>query len=201
MSSNSEKHVAVALYRRDPISTDSRKRQLYHREAYHWGVVIEQGGVVDTYEATDRNRIHPTTFRQENPSQGWWFNWRQDVDPSRSGKFLGYIIIGTVPSSKADADVKALLEEVPMPKKNHNPQQSCVTWVTDAIHTFRELEWVQDFDVEEFLDWGLNYADERLWNSEGTPGVIHYEKATKQEEQSGEAKKEEEGRETKLTKD
>ena len=126
MSSNSEKQVAVALYRRDPISTDPRKRQLYQHEAYHWGILIIQGDVYDAYDATDRNEIDLATFRQHNPTQEWWFNAKQDVRPLHSMKFLGCIVIGTVPSNKSRDDVKALLEEVPLPKKSQNPQQSCV---------------------------------------------------------------------------
>lgn len=181
MASSTEKRIAAALYRRDPISTDPRQRRLYQHEAYHWAILVIQGDVYDEYEATDRNNIDPATFRQENPAQEWFFHAAQDVDPSRDGKLLGCIIIGTVPSSKSKDDVKALLDEVPLPKRNQSPQQSCVTWVGNAIRTFREAQFVPAFDVVKFLDWGLSYADERLKDSAVTPSVVYYDEDTRKE--------------------
>lgn len=177
MSSSSEKQIAVALFRRDPISEDPRKRQLYQHEAYHWGILIIDGDEFDAYDATDRNTIDPITFRQENPTQEWWFRAKQGVDPRTSERYLGCTIIGTVPSNKSRDDIRAFLEGIPLPKKNENPQQSCVTWVGSAIRAFQEAQYIKDFDVGAFMDWTLSYADARLKKAEGTPRVVHYEKS------------------------
>lgn len=183
---SSKMQIAVALYRRDPISSDPRRREIYKHEAYHWGIlIITPGCSYDAYDATDRNTIDPITFRQENPHGDWWFNIRPDVDPSSSGKFLGYIIIGTVPSAWARDDVRAFLEEVPLPKKNSNPQESCVTWVGDAIRKFRDAKCVDDFKVGKFLDWALMYADQRLWYPEETEQVVYYNKETEKQQKEG----------------
>lgn len=192
-SSSSNMEIAVALYRRDPISTDPRRREIYKHEAYHWGIlIITSGRCYDAYDATDRNAMNPITFRQENPHGNWWFHARQDVDPSRSGKFLGYIVIGTVPSAQTRDDVKLFLEKVPLPKKNSNPQESCVTWVGNAIRKFRDAYCVADFRVGTFLDWALMYADQRLWYPEETEQVVYYNKET--EKQQEEEKKRGEGK-------
>ena len=177
MSSSSTRQISVALYRRDPISTDPRKRRLYQHESYHWGILISQGDdVYDSYDATDTNTIDPITFRQENPTLGWWFRAIQGADPARSGRLLGRIIIGSVPSNKSRDDIQLFLDNVPLPERNKHPQQSCVTWVGNAIRTFHEAQWVENFNVRDFLDWALDYADERLGNPGGVPDTVHYEK-------------------------
>ena len=195
MSSSSEKRIAAALYRRDPISSDPRTRRLYKHEAYHWGILIIQGDVYDEYEATDRNNIDPVTFRQENPAQKWFLHTGQSVDPSRNGQLLGRIIIGSIPSNKSKDDVKTLLDKVPLPIRNQAPQQSCVTWVANAIRTFHEAQFVPEFDVGEFLDWGLSYADKRLKDSEMTPGIVYYEEGVKSKEEDGMGREEKRKRE------
>ncbi|KAL2751851.1 hypothetical protein ACRALDRAFT_1078301 [Sodiomyces alcalophilus JCM 7366] len=180
MSSSAETgtpmQIAVALYRRDPISGDPRKRKIYQHESYHWGVLIIQGKVYDAYDATDRNNLDPVTWTQENPTLGWWFKANRGIDPDKSRKYLGNVIIGTVPSDKSRDDVHAFLKQVPLPIRHQNPQQSCVTWVANAIRAFREAQWLDDMNVEEFLDWTLDYADRRLANAHETPRVVYYEK-------------------------
>jgi len=175
MSSSPEKQIAVALYRRDPISTDPRKRQIYKHESYHWAILIKEGTVFDTYEATDRNEIDPITFRQRNPANEWFFDANQGVDPSRSGKLLGYVIIGAVPPSMSRDDIRVFLNEIPLPKRNQYPQESCVTWVANAIRAFHGEKCVDGFNVEKFLDWALSYADQRLRDPEQTPESVFYQ--------------------------
>lgn len=188
--------IAVALYRRDPISSDPRRREIYKHEAYHWGILIKTSGrYYDAYDATDRNAIDPITFRQENPQGDWWFHARQDVDLSHSGKILGYIVIGTVPSAQTRNGVKLFLEEVPLPKKNSNPQESCVTWVGNAIRKFRDAHCVADFRIGTFLDWALMYADQRLRYPEETEEVVHYNKETEKQQEEKKRGKEERKRE------
>ncbi|TWU73131.1 hypothetical protein ED733_001230 [Metarhizium rileyi] len=174
--------VAVALYRRVPISSDPRRRQIYQHEAYHWGILIitseNYNYAYDAYDATDKNEINPNTLRQEKPRGDWWFHGRTDVDPTRSGKFLGYIIIGTLPPEVTRANVGNFLEGVTLPKRNVNPQESCVTWVANAIRKFREYQYVNEFSVGKFLDWALVFADQRLWDPEETDEAVYYDKET-----------------------
>jgi len=175
MSSSPGSQIAVALYRRDPISTDPRKRQIYKHESYHWGILIGEGAVFDAYDATDRNDIDPVTFRQRNPTNEWFFNASPGVKPAKSGRFLGHVIIGAVPSSMSRDDVKALLESIPLPKRNQNPQESCVTWVANAIRAFHQAQCVADFNVEKFLDWALSFADQRLASPDKTAPSVSYQ--------------------------
>lgn len=173
-SPTSGMQIAVAFYRRDPISGDPRKRKIYQHESYHWGILIRHGGVYDAYDATDRNNIDPVTWRQENPTLDWWFNSVPGVNPDKSGRYLGHMFIGAVPSDKSRDDAKALLAQVPMPIRHQHPQQSCVTWVANAIRAFQEVHWVADLNVQDVLDWGLSYADQRLANPGKTRRAVFY---------------------------
>ncbi|KAL7918251.1 hypothetical protein ACQKWADRAFT_249366 [Trichoderma austrokoningii] len=189
-SSSSMIRIAVALYRRDPYSSDPKERQFYGHAAYHWGIliVLPDGGY-DAYAATDRNEIDWEKGRQENASGDWWFYARRGVDPKRSGKLLGSIIIGTAPSTTKRDDFELFLRQVPLPIKNMHPQQDCVTWIGNAIRKLRDEHYAADFKVGKFLDWALLYADQRLWHSEETKEVVDYIKETEKGTEKGKKKK------------
>jgi len=62
---------------------------------------------------------------------------------------------------------------VPLPVKDMDPQQSCVTWVTNAIQRLQGHGWVRGFDLGPFKDFALSSADH--WNGlpgSSKPGVI-----------------------------
>ncbi|KAF7552900.1 hypothetical protein G7046_g7265 [Stylonectria norvegica] len=99
----------------------------------------------------------------------------------------GYIIIGAIPSARTRDDIGGFLKEVPLPRKNSNPQKSCVTWVGDAIRKFRDETCVDDIKIGKFLDWALVYADQRLWYPGETEEVVYYNKETEQQ-QAGKTK-------------
>ena len=165
------------MYHREGYST-GRNRQILGYEAFHWGILImprEGEAEYDAYDATDRNEIDPRTFRMENPNLDWWFDAKEGiVDTSRGGRLVGCIIIGAVPDDTSSREVRAFLEEVPLPKRNQTPQQSCVTWVGNAIRALHEIGWVDDFAVEKFMKWALSYGDDRMRDLEGFPDVLYY---------------------------
>lgn len=157
--------IAVALHHRDHFSRGNA-RKTFGYEAYHWGIFItpetSKGRDCQTFEATDTSYIDPVTFRMTNPSMDWWFRVESNVDPALSAKLLVRIVIGHVPDGIASADVHSLLERVPLPIKNTQPQQSCVSWVVDAVRSLQRQGWVWDFDINRFKDLALSYADEKI---------------------------------------
>lgn len=167
--------ITVALYRRDPMSTNPDERKLYNYEAYHWDILtITPEGNYNACGATDRNLIDPETQRLENPNLVWWFYSRPKDDPSASEKYLGRIIIGTFPSDMTGEDIEAFFKQVPLPERGRNPQESCVTWVVNAIHRFHAIGCIYKFQVGEFLDWALKFADDRLWRPDERKEVVDY---------------------------
>lgn len=183
----SRRRIAVALYHREGYST-GRNRLILGYEAFHWGILImpeESEGGYDAYDATDRNEIDPTTFRMENPNLDWWFDAKQGVaDSSRGGRLVGCIIIGAVPHEASSCDVRGFLEAVPLPKRNQTPQQSCVTWVGNAIRALQGTGWADSFAVETFMQWALSYGDDRMGCLEGFSDLVHYKTVLEQREKN-----------------
>lgn len=170
--------VAVALYSRDHFSRGNARRTFGY-EAYHWGIIItpqvSQGQDCQTFEATDASDIDPVTFRLTNPTMDWWFNAKGNVDPTLGKKPLGRIIIGQVPDGVSSAELRDFFARVPLPVKNTHPQQSCVTWAVDAIRSLQRQGWVWEFELDQFKDFALSYADERMRGADSTePSVKHY---------------------------
>ena len=123
-----------------------------------------RGADCDAYDATDASYIDPVTFRMVNPTMDWMFRDRKGVDPELSSKLIGRIVIGVVgdENETPSVDLDELFSQVPMPVKNTHPQQSCVSWVVDAILSLQKNEVVPAFDIDEFKDQALHYADQRL---------------------------------------
>ena len=160
-----DREISVALYHRDHFS-EPQSRLRFGYEAFHWGITIlpgeSGGGDCKTYDATDSSEIDKMTWRMVNPNMDWWFRARSGDDPTVTAKLLGRIIIGVVPNGISDGELRDLFETIPLPVKDTHPQQSCVTWAVDAIMALQQRGWVWDFQVDQFKDWALAYADERL---------------------------------------
>jgi hypothetical protein len=156
--------ISVSLYHRDHFST-GRNRQVFGYEAFHWGIVVgppgeQEGRVYDAYDTTDTSVLDPVTFRMTNPTMDWILRSKEGVNPALSVKLIGRVVIGTAPAHVTKADLKELFSQVPKPVKNTDPQQSCVTWVVRAIEALQKQGWIHEFDIAQFKDWVLAYADE-----------------------------------------
>ena len=157
--------VAVALHHRDHLS-QGNSRRIFGYDAYHWAIVLmphqSKGGGCRSFEATDKSEFDPVTFRLNNPTMDWFFNVNEAVDLSRSLKLIGRLVIGQIPEDVSDDDILQIFQQVPLPVKNTHPQQSCVTWAANAIGLLQARGWVRSFQVDQFKDAALAYADERM---------------------------------------
>lgn len=106
----------------------------------------------------------------------WWFRVKPNVDLTLDSKLLGRIVIGAIPSEVSDVDLEQFFRQIPLPAKNTYPQQSCVTWVLDAVRALQEKVWASAFDIEEFRAWALEYADDMLREESVREDVVHYPK-------------------------
>ncbi|KFA60005.1 hypothetical protein S40285_08693 [Stachybotrys chlorohalonatus IBT 40285] len=174
-----KRHISVALYHRDHLSR-GRTRKALGYEAFHWGIftMAEASNTEDccAFEATDISEIDPVTWRMGNPSMDWWFRVKPNVDLTLDSKLLGRIVIGAIPSEVSDVDLEQFFRQIPLPAKNTYPQQSCVTWVLDAVRALQEKVWASAFDIEEFRAWALEYADDMLREESVREDVVHYPK-------------------------
>lgn len=169
--------VALALHHRDKFS-HGRSRRIFGYEAYHWGVIImpedSQGRNCHAFDATDASRIDPVTFRMDNPSMDWRFRVKENVDPALSIKLIGRIVIGQIPDGVSSDELRTFFERVELPVKNRDPQQSCVTWAMNAIRALQRQGWARDFDIDQFRDAALSYADERMKREDSSEPSIKY---------------------------
>lgn len=83
-------------------------------------------------------------------------------------------MIGKVPNEITYADIRALLEVIPVPQKGALPEQNCVTWTRTAICKLQENGLVEQFALDRFMDKSLAFADQRLHNTDSTPTYINY---------------------------
>ncbi|KAK3298629.1 uncharacterized protein B0H64DRAFT_79708 [Chaetomium fimeti] len=171
--------IALCLYHRDHFS-EGHMREFFEYEAYHWSIMImpeaSDGRDCHVYDATDATYIDPETFRMKNPTMDWWFRAKENIDPALSSKLLGSIVIGEVPDEEVTTDdLREFFYQIPLPVRNQDPQQSCVTWAVNAIRALQEQGWVWRFDIDQFKDWALAYADDRMRGEEAEqPKVIQY---------------------------
>jgi hypothetical protein len=127
------------------------------------------------FEATDATEIDPVTFRMNNPAMAWWLRYKPDVDPELSSKLLGIVILGQTPDGLSFPEMRDIMEGVPLPVRNMNPQESCVTWVENAIRTLQDRGWIRGFDMDQFKDWALDYGDERMKKGDSRrPEIVQY---------------------------
>lgn len=163
--------VYVALSRRDERS-QKHSLQAFGHGSYHWAILVgpegDTGNVCQSYDATDAAPFDPVTFRIVNPEMKWRFQHKLEVDPELSARILGRIAIGQLPDDMSDDSTKAFFEALPLPVKNQNPQQNCVTWVMSAIRALQAKGWVPGFDLDEFKTCAFSYGDRRYADSEDT---------------------------------
>jgi hypothetical protein len=144
-------------------------REVFEYAAYHWSIMImpkteaSQGQDRYVFDATDASSIDPDTFRLTNPTMDWWFRHRNDdAAPALIPKLLGRIVIGRVPDGMSYDDFVAFFRQIPLPIRNQEPQQNCVTWAVSAVRALQQQGWVQEFDLDQFKDWALSYGDARM---------------------------------------
>ena len=172
------RRIAVGLYHRNNLS-EGRMRDIFEHKAYHWGIFVlagESGRHHWSFEATDASEIDPVTFKLNNPTMDWWFRGQDSIDPERSSKLLGMVIIGEIPDELSFDGMEAIMEAVPLPIRNREPQQSCVTWVGNAIQALQRQGWVpKEIDIDRFKDFALEYGDDRMKREHATkPKTVPY---------------------------
>ncbi|OAA80009.1 Protein kinase-like domain protein [Akanthomyces lecanii RCEF 1005] len=158
--------VILALYHRDKLSHGNSRRFLGVK-AYHWGILVtpasQRGSDSHAFAASDASDIDPVTFRLDDPNMDWFLDAKGLaeskglIDPARSGKLIGRLVVGEVPDDVTPQALHDFFATVPLPVKNTDPQQSCVTWAVAA-------------DKED----ALAYADDRNSQDPTEPEVKYY---------------------------
>lgn len=191
-----DKHrIFVAIYHRGLYSFGAN-RALLGRAAYNWGIMVAPKGWVQrqlmsrtnpffsyTYHATNEIDMNPATGMNNNPNGDWYF--RREDGISRCGSNpLGLVMIGKLSRTIASVDVdiyengfseiEARLRTVPLPQRDATPQQNSVTWTIEAIRVLQNFGYANPFNLDEFMSWALEYADERFQFPTSTEDMVNY---------------------------
>ena len=76
------------------------------------------------------------------------------------------------PKTATQGQITALLHHIPVPEHGDG-EESCVTWTHDAITELQRYGLAESFDVEEFMEHALAYADQQI-RYPGENMVINY---------------------------
>lgn len=135
-------------------------------EAFHWGILItpktSSGPDSLAFDVSDAAVPDPVLRLDRNPHRNWMFRPKARVDPVRSGRLIGRVLIGKVPNNITDLQIQSILATVPLPVNGATPRQSCVTWILAALIALQNTGIARKFDVSQFIVWALSYADHAL---------------------------------------
>lgn len=159
-----KRRIIVSLSHRGRLSLPPHRERL-GLEAYHWGLLISpkhsKGADVNSYDVSDAITV-------DDADTNWRFRKRPIIDPLATGQLLGKIVIGKIAGNVSEERICALLREVPLPRREADPAQSCVTWTLDAVRALQRVDIVRCFDVDRFAVWALEMGDS--WMVEPSPG-------------------------------
>ncbi|KFY66079.1 hypothetical protein V496_02221 [Pseudogymnoascus sp. VKM F-4515 (FW-2607)] len=167
---NNNRRVFVSIYHRGGLSLGENRQRLGY-SAYHWGIVIspkvykEQDCYI--FDLSDAARPDPETRVDHNPNHEWIFR----SNPTVSGSLLGLIMIGKISNGVEISEIWTRLQSIPVPQRNAIPEQNCVTWVMSAIQALQGSGFAEQFDINKFMDTGIEFANATLSDKGGTPTV------------------------------
>lgn len=145
--------VFVAVYFRQAITSDEKTRNELQHAAYHWAIWVEpkdSSGEGSSYDV----KQHPAYANIGDPG-GWRYNYREAADFGRSQCMLGRIMIGKLPKGVTIKDLHDALQKLPLPRENTDPAENCVTWTKGAIGELQQRNWVEQFNLDRFMDDAL----------------------------------------------
>ncbi|KAJ5473493.1 hypothetical protein N7475_003059 [Penicillium sp. IBT 31633x] len=172
-----KRQVFLSLYHRDSLSLSNNRQRLGYA-AYHWGIIVapknSKGSNCYVFDVSDGIILDSVNRVNLNPDGDWHFRERANVHPERSGHLLGMVMIGKVPNEISYAQIRGILELIPLPRKDALPEQNCVSWTKAAISRLQENSLVEKFELDRFMDESLAFADQRLRSTESTSPRINY---------------------------
>lgn len=114
---------------------------------------------------SDAARPDPESRIDHNPNHEWIFR----SNPTVSGSLLGLIMIGKIPNGVEISEIRTRLQSISVPQRDAVPEQNCVTWVMSAIQTLQENGFAERFEINKFMDAGIQFANKTLADTSDTP--------------------------------
>ncbi|KAI9809077.1 MAG: hypothetical protein M1825_002366 [Sarcosagium campestre] len=151
--------VLVALYRRQGISHIPEERAKRGHASFHWGflVVPKKSQAASAFDV----KLDPPYVNIPG-SGGWQYHYTNPVDSSRSQSILGAVFVGKLPQWVHHSEVDILLKQIHLPLEGRIPVENCVSWISQAIVALPQSNYIEDFDIDTFLDAATEFADDCL---------------------------------------
>ncbi|RMZ83941.1 hypothetical protein DV736_g6605, partial [Chaetothyriales sp. CBS 134916] len=143
--------VFINLYFREYISRSEDGIRMGHAR-FHWAVWAQRKnskGLGYTYEA-----IELDSYNNMPGSGGWTFKHRP-ANWTNSGMLMLRILAGKLPPGTTYENVRDVLATIPLPRPGVAPVENCVTWTRQAILMCQERGWMEQFDVDAFMNNAL----------------------------------------------
>ncbi|OBT62172.1 hypothetical protein VE03_08337 [Pseudogymnoascus sp. 23342-1-I1] len=167
---SNKRRVFVSIHHRGALSLGENRQRLGYA-AYHLGILISPKVYKEqdcyTFDVSAA-RPDPETRVDHNPNHEWIFR----SNPTVSGSLLGLVMVGKIPNGVEISEIRTRLQSVPVPQRNAVPEQNCVTWTMSAIQTLQENGFAEHFDINKFMDVGIEFADATLSDKSGTPSTV-----------------------------
>ncbi|KAJ5458912.1 hypothetical protein N7530_010856 [Penicillium desertorum] len=169
-----KRRVFLSLHHRNSLSLGGNRQRCGYA-AYHWGIFIspKSPSRPDCYAFDVSNGVVLDPVHRVNLNEEGNWHFREKVNNPDQDSLLGRVMIGKVPHEVTYAQIRDLLESIPLPQKDALPEQNCVTWTRAAIRKLRENGLAEQFDLDRFMDESLAFADQRL-HTGSTPTSINY---------------------------
>jgi hypothetical protein len=168
---SNKRRVFVSIHYRGALSPGENRQRLGYA-AYHWGILISPKVYKErdcyTFDVSDAARPDPETRVDLNPNHEWIFR----SNPTVSGSLLGLVMIGKIANGVEISEIRTRLQLTPVPQRDVVPEQNCVTWVMSAIQTLQENGFAEFFEINKFMDAGIEFADKTLADKSGSPARV-----------------------------
>ena len=163
-------HIYIVLLHRGALSLGEHRARL-GPSAFHWGILVAplslQGTKktvdCDYFDVTNGINLDPVTHQDLNPDEDWRFR-RQIMIPNQESRLICLISLGAVTKGKAGSvdEVEHALQQLPLPKKEVEPRESCVSWTIEAVRRLHEMGLLATHDMDELRKTGMNLGAETL---------------------------------------
>jgi hypothetical protein len=157
--------ICIELFHRDEISLDQSNWDRLGWAIFHWAILVRPKDIKQikksvSFDVTDGIKLDSVNRRNLNPSGDWYFRARNNVNPLDSGHFLGAIEVAKLPKNVTIEELHSFMSQLPLPEKNQDPEQNCVTWVYEALKALGRAGYVPEQDAQEVMNKAMALARE-----------------------------------------
>ncbi|RMZ82407.1 hypothetical protein DV737_g2048, partial [Chaetothyriales sp. CBS 132003] len=86
------------------------------------------------------------------PSFGGWIFEHRQANWTNCGMLMLRILVGKLPLGTTYENVRDALATIPLPRPGVLPVENSATWTRQAILMCQELRWIEQFDVDTFMN-------------------------------------------------